>query len=121
MLLQSVGDLSLAFGMKHVSEHVGLNPAEYVRAMFNPFVALGIALLILWLLTRMALLSWADLSYVLPLTAIGYVLAAVLGKVFLNEAVTSARWLGTFLIFAGVAVVGTTSQKSDPSSGASGA
>lgn len=111
VLFQSIGDLSLAYGMKHVPEHVGWNPVSYVQVMLNPFVALGICLLILWLLTRMALLSWADLSFVLPLTAIGYVLAAVLGKIFLNEAVTGARWLGSFLVFLGVALVGTTSHR----------
>jgi uncharacterized membrane protein len=111
VIFQSVGDLSLAYGMKHIGERVGLNPLGYVQAMLNPFVTLGICLLVLWLLTRMALLSWADLSFVLPLTAIGYVLAAVLGKVFLHETVMSARWLGSVLVFSGVALVGTTSHK----------
>ena len=83
--------------------------------MLNPFVALGIALLTLWLLTRMALLSWADLSFVLPVTAIAYFLAAVLGKVFLNESITPLQWLGVILIFAGAVMVGTTRQKSHTS------
>jgi len=38
----------------------------YVAAMLNPYVALGMTLLIVWLLTRMALTEWADLSFVLP-------------------------------------------------------
>ena len=55
---------------------------------------LGTTLLILWLLSRMTLLGWADLSYVLPVTSIGYVLSAVLGKVFFGEQITWQRWLG---------------------------
>ena len=51
-------------------------------------------MLILSLFTRMALLSLADLSFVLPVTAVGYVLAALLGKVFLHEAVTAAALAG---------------------------
>jgi drug/metabolite transporter (DMT)-like permease len=114
-LLNAFGNLSLAWGMKHALVRVGLAPSGYLRDMLNPFVALGIALLILWLLTRMALLSWADLSFVLPVTAFGYFLAAVLGKVFLQEVITPAQWLGTCLIFAGIALVGGTRQKtSDP-------
>jgi drug/metabolite transporter (DMT)-like permease len=109
-LLNAVGNLSLAWGMKHAAVRVGLAPSGYLQDMLNPFVALGIVLLILWLLTRMALLSWADLSFVLPVTAFGYFLAAVLGKVFLQEQITNWQWLGTCLIFAGIAMVGGTRQ-----------
>jgi uncharacterized membrane protein len=80
--------------------------------MLNPYVAVGILLLIAWLLARMTLLSWADLSFVLPLTGLGYIFAAVLGKLFLSETVTSAHWLGTLLICAGTAMVGSTDQQS---------
>ena len=91
-----------------------MNPAVYLRAMVDPFVALGIAMLILALLTRMALLSLADLSFVLPVTAIGYVLATLFGQVFLHEAVTIRQWMGTVLIFLGTGLVGTTSQNTTP-------
>ena len=88
------GNLSLAWGMRHVAVMMGLDPLQYIRAMVNPFVAIGILLLILWLLTRMALLSWADLSFVIPLTSVGYVLAAVLGVWFLSETVTPGALAG---------------------------
>lgn len=108
VFLNAVGNLALAWGMKQAPEVEVLRPLTYLRPMWNPAVALGIGLLILWLLTRMTLLSWADLSFVLPLTSLGYVLAAVLGKFFLHETVTSGRWVGTCLIFAGTLLVGTT-------------
>ena len=79
---------------------------DYLAAIFSPWVIIGIVLLILWLLSRMALLSWADLSYVLPVTSLGYVASAVIGRYFLNEQVTPARWLGTMLIVAGTVLVG---------------
>ena len=75
-------------------------------AIFTPWVALGIALLILWLLSRMVLLSWADLSYVLPVTSLGYVANALMGHFFLGEHITLARWSGTLLIVAGTVLVG---------------
>lgn len=120
VFFNAVGNLSLAWGMKHDAESVGLNPLGYIRAMFNPFVAAGIILLILWLLTRMALLSWADLSFVLPVTGVGYILAAVLGKVFLHEAITSVHWIGTALICAGTAMVGSTDHRTALEPGVSG-
>lgn len=105
---KAAGNLSLAWGMKHFPQTMSANPILYVKAMFDPFVALGVLALILALLLRMALLSLADLSYVLPVTAIGYVIAAFLGKTFLHETVSSQRWLGTVLIFVGAALVGST-------------
>lgn len=106
--LKAAGNLSLAWGMKHFPQTMSANPLPFLEAMLNPFVAAGILALILALLTRMALLSLADLSFVLPVTAVGYVLAAFLGKVFLHELVTTQRWLGTILIFAGALLVGST-------------
>lgn len=80
-------------------------PLSYITALFQPWVALGVMLLILWMLSRMALLSWADLSYVLPVTSVGYVLVALTGRIFLNEQITPQRWAGIVLIMAGVALV----------------
>jgi uncharacterized membrane protein len=106
--LKAAGNLFMAWGMKRFPQTMSVNPIPYIQAMFDPFVALGVAALILALLTRMALLSLADLSYVLPVTAIGYVIAALLGKTFLHEAVSGQRWLGTALIFMGAMLVGST-------------
>jgi drug/metabolite transporter (DMT)-like permease len=114
VFLRPLGNLSLAWGTKHFPQVLSLNPAVYLRAMVDPFVALGIAMLILSLLTRMALLSLADLSFVLPVTAIGYVLATLFGQVFLHEAVTMQQWLGSVLIFMGTGLVGTTAQNTTP-------
>jgi uncharacterized membrane protein len=110
LALRAAGNSSMAWGMKQVPERMSINPALYLRAKLNPFVAMGVAALILALLTRIALLSLADLSFVLPVTAVGYVLAVFLGKVFLHETVTGQRWMGTLLIFAGALLVGGTSR-----------
>ena len=80
-------------------------PLDYIAMLFQPSVAIGVALLILWQLSRMALLSWADLSYVLPVTSVGYVVVALLGKLLLSEIITTRRWAGIVLIMAGVALV----------------
>jgi len=102
------GNLSLSWGMRQFGGLLSRSPLAYVRAVFNPFVALGISLLILWLFFQLALLSWADLSYVLPVTSIGYVLSALAGKLFLGEAISRYRWAGILLIVAGVMLVART-------------
>jgi uncharacterized membrane protein len=72
----------------------------------------GILVLIFWTLTRMTLLSKADLSYVLPVTAIGYVLNAIAGRIVLAEQISSTRWAATLLIVAGTALVSRTAPRS---------
>ena len=53
VFLRPLGNLSLAWGTKHFPQVLSLNPVVYLRAMVDPFVALGIAMLILALLTLM--------------------------------------------------------------------
>ncbi len=115
LALKAVGNSAMAWGMKQVPERMSMNPALYFRAMLNPFVALGVAALLLALLTRMALFSLADLSFVLPVTAVGYVIAVVIGNVFLGEAVSRQRWIGALLIFGGAVAVGSTSRNTTSS------
>jgi drug/metabolite transporter (DMT)-like permease len=110
VFLQPLGNLSLAWGTKHFPQTLAYDPLVYLHAVINPFVALGVAMLVMALLTRMALLSRADLSFILPLTAFGYVLSTLFGRVFLHEQVSSRQWTGTILIFLGTALVGSTSQ-----------
>ena len=103
ILSNALGNFALALGMRH---RATISITDYLTAIFSPWVMLGISLLILWLLSRMALLSWADLSYVLPVTSLGYVASAVIGRFFLSEQITPQRWAGTLLIVAGTVLVG---------------
>ena len=105
-----LGNFLMSWGLKQAPA-LSASPLSYLRVMFNPWVASGIALLILWMLARMALLSWADLSYVLPITSLGYVFSALMGQFFLNEQVSWQRWSGTLLIVAGTALVGATAPR----------
>ncbi|MBV9744059.1 MAG: EamA family transporter [Acidobacteriia bacterium] len=90
-------------------------PLAYITVLFRPMVAIGVLLLILWMASRMALLSWADLSYVLPVTSVGYVLVALAGRFLLHEQITARRWSGITLIMAGVALVsGGTAPQTTP-------
>jgi drug/metabolite transporter (DMT)-like permease len=94
------GNFSLSWGVKHSSQGA--------FALASPWVMLGVALLIVWTLARMALLSWADLSFVLPVTSAGYVLTALASRFFLHEEISWQRWAGTALIMLGVILVGGT-------------
>lgn len=109
--------LSNAFGNffldRGMHGRITATPFEYVAVLLTPWVMAGISLLILWLLSRMALLSWADLSYVLPVTSFGYVASTLLGHFILNEHITPQRWAGTLLIVAGTILVGMGTHAGD--------
>lgn len=102
------GNALLSRGLKGRGAFFTSGPLGWVEVLLNPWVCMGISLLILWALSRMTLLSWADLSYVLPLTASGYVLTVLAGRIFLAEQVSWQRWAGSFLIVAGATLVGGT-------------
>jgi uncharacterized membrane protein len=114
VLTNVLGNFALSWGMKHQTTHLGISPLDYIRLIFSPWVMLGTTLLIFWLLLRMTLLGWADLSYVLSVTSIGYVLTTMLGRYFFGEQVTWHRWLGTVFIVLGIILVGLTLPNTTP-------
>ena len=75
------------------------------QGLTSPGIWLGIGLLGVFFVLYAAVLSWADLSFVLPATAFGYVLNVACGYYFLHEAVTLARWAGSLCICLGVVCV----------------
>ena len=111
----SCGDVLLSRGMRQVGE-IHLNQLPHlIGALANPWVLLGIGSLLVFFSSYSAALSWADLTYVLPATAFGYVMIAVLSKFFLHEQISPQRWLGIVLISAGVGfVAGGPSQTERP-------
>ncbi len=104
-LCASVGDSLLAHGMKQVGNLPLHQPVALLLAIVNPSVAFGILLLLGFFACYMTALSWADLTYVLPATSLGYVLLTLIARFWLHETVTTTRWLGVLLISAGVGFV----------------
>jgi drug/metabolite transporter (DMT)-like permease len=104
-----LGDTLLDRGMSHMAAISVENPAliaqTLVRAVFTPWVIAGIALLICFFASYLTALSWADLTYVLPATAFGNVIVALLSKFWLHEPISIYRWAGIALITLGVGFV----------------
>ena len=106
MLTASVGDSLLARGMAQMGpmdiHHLG---KLLLHAPFNPFVAAGIVLLIGFFAAYTTALSWADLTFVMPATALGYVVIALLGHFWLHEHLSVSRCVGIALIVCAVGFV----------------
>jgi drug/metabolite transporter (DMT)-like permease len=107
VLSNVAGNSALTKGMQQLGD-IGNSPIALFAALFHPWVVLGVVLLIVWTLTHMALLSWADLSYVMPVMASSYVVTAFAARLFLGENISLARWMGILLISGGVWLVGRT-------------
>ncbi len=93
-------------------------PMPYIRALAHPWVIAGVVLMLCWFVSRLMLLSWADLSYVLPVTAFSYVLTALAGVVFLHERVSFINWTGICLITLGTGFTIFTRPGTTPPGGA---
>jgi drug/metabolite transporter (DMT)-like permease len=105
IIFGSCGDVLLSRGMRDVGEiHIQQLP-HVIGALANPWVLLGVGSLLIFFASYSAALSWADLTYVLPATAFGYVVLALLSKFFLHEQISASRWVGILLISAGVGFV----------------
>ena len=101
----ALGDSLLSRGMKDLGNISFHHLSSLVLAILNPWVALGILFLLGFFASYMTALSWADLTYVLPATSLGYVLLALIAKFLLHEQISATRWLGIALISAGVGFV----------------
>jgi drug/metabolite transporter (DMT)-like permease len=105
MLTASVGDTLLSRGMAQIGP-VDLHHLLLLwHALFNPFIASGIVLLIGFFGCYMTALSWADLTFVMPATALGYVVVALLSRFWLHENLSLYRWAGIVLIVCAVGFV----------------
>ncbi len=112
VVFSSLGNVLLGKGMKQVGEIHDFNPGAlapvFMKVFTNGSIWLGIASLLIFLISYLLLLSWADFSYVQPASAIGYALVAVMGYFILGEFVSPMRWTGVLFICAGVALVSWT-------------
>jgi drug/metabolite transporter (DMT)-like permease len=101
----AAGDSMLSHGMKQAGNISIHHLQSVIFAVRNPWVAIGILLLLAFFAAYMNALSWADLTYVLPATSLGYVLLALVARFALHEQVSPLRWLGIAMISGGVGFV----------------
>ncbi|MFW6359120.1 MAG: EamA family transporter [Chroococcales cyanobacterium] len=113
ILVKLLGGVFLSQGMTEVGQ---VDPLALVTpsAIFafgvdiltNVWVVIGIFFLFSYTLLYLSSLSWLDLSYMLPMTTLGYALNAIFAWLLLKEEIANTRWMGTLVIMIGVLVVG---------------
>lgn len=103
------GEIAVSHAMKRVGEVTTLSARTILRAITRaarlPALWIGIALMAAAFFALLAVLSWTEVSFAIPVTALSYVVGAFGARVFLGEQVSGLRWLGVALVCAGVALV----------------
>ena len=103
------GEVAVSHAMKQVGElhNFALRSLlDFLRqALRETWFWLGIGLLAVGFFAMLAILSWQDVSFVIPATALGYVSGALASKLILGERLPPRRWAGIVLVSVGVALV----------------
>jgi drug/metabolite transporter (DMT)-like permease len=107
VLTGAAGNSLLRVGLSSAAP-LALSPLAYLEALARPVVIIGVLGLIANYVFELSLLSWADLTYAMPLTSISYIVITLIGVLGLHEHVSAVHWLGVILILLGVAAVART-------------
>jgi uncharacterized membrane protein len=118
VVLGSVGNTLLSKGMKDTGNldisHLASLGSGAARVLMSGTIWAGIAMMLGFMVCHMLVLSWADYSFVMPFSAIAYALVPLLAYLFLNEQVSTARWMGIVLIVLGVVLINRTPHRTTP-------
>ena len=109
VLANSGGEIAVTRAMKDIGEIKDFKPAAllpvFKRAFRSGWMGLAVGQLAVGFFSLLALLSWADVSFVIPATASTYVVGGLGAKYLLGERLSPARWAGIVLVSVGVALV----------------
>ncbi len=112
VIFAPAGNVLLSKGMKSVGPIGRNSPADFLQFCFrvftSPFIWFGIAFLMMFFVSYLLVLSWADYSFVQPASATSFGVVALLGHFALKEPISAIRWLGVVVICLGVLAVGNT-------------
>ena len=109
MVAGTAGEVCLARAMRTVGEVKDFRPGPLIRVALRvlgvkwTWVALG--LMTLAFFSLLAVLTIENVSFVVPVTALSYAVGTFAGSLFLQERVTTARWVGVLLVCVGVTLV----------------
>jgi len=109
VLATTGGEAAVSHAMKRVGEVRSFAFGSLLdflrRALRETWFWLGIGFLAFGFFSLLALLSWQDVSFAIPATALSYVTGALAAKLLLGEHLTPLRWTGIVMVSLGVALV----------------
>ncbi len=103
------GELCLGRAMQETGELQRLHPVAAVQLLWRSlrvkWIWIGVAMMALAFFSLLLVLSFEDVSFVVPVTALSYLVGALGGQFFLRERISRQRWLGILLVCVGVTLV----------------
>ena len=109
VVVGTAGELCVSRAMKQIGEVHDFRPRAIVRVLARAlrlkWLWIGIALMTVSFFSLLAILSFENVSFVVPVSALGYVAGALGGRFFLGERVNWRRWAGILLVCVGVTLV----------------
>lgn len=105
----TTADLLQSREMKRYGEIDEFSPGRWSRliagVLKQGYLILSIVFMAISFFAFLALLSVADLSFAVPVTAASYVLETILAKLLLKERLSWKRWAGAALVACGVVLL----------------
>lgn len=118
LCFEAVGVVFLSRGLKEIGAPAAMSTGEVLalirRGMTNPSLLLGVVMEAVFFGTLLYLMSQGDVSFVWPLTALGFVLTTLVARFVLHETVTPLRWAGVALIMLGAGMITWTEHTKAP-------
>lgn len=109
LVCEAIGVVFLSKGLKQVGEVKQVTAAEIWRVVkagaTNHNILIGVALEAVFFVALLVLLSRSDVSFIWPLTAMGFVLTTLTAKYLLHEEIPPMRWCGVLLIMLGAGLI----------------
>jgi len=105
----TAGELCVSRAMKSVGEIHDFRPKSILRFILQssrlPWMWLGLALMSVGFFSLLAILSFREVSFVVPVSALSYAAGAVGAKALLGERIVRNRWIGIAVVCLGVTIV----------------
>lgn len=105
----TAGELCVSRAMKEIGEVHDFRPAALIKVLLGAlrvkWMWIGVGLMTIGFFSLLAILSFENVSFVVPVTALGYVAGALGSRFFLGERVNWRRWAGILLVCVGVTLV----------------
>jgi drug/metabolite transporter (DMT)-like permease len=103
------GELCVSRAMKSIGEVHDFSPKAILGFLYRsarlPWMWAGIALMSLGFFSLLAILSFQEVSFVVPVSALSYAAGAFGAKAFLGERISQNRWVGIAVVCVGVTMV----------------
>jgi drug/metabolite transporter (DMT)-like permease len=109
IVVGTAGELCLGRAMKETGELERFRPGAAAkllwRALQVKWIWIGVTMMALAFFSLLLLLSFEEVSFVVPVTALSCLFGALGGAFFLHERVDRQRWIGIGMVCIGVTLV----------------